>query len=60
MRKIGVDHNTGPVGSRKGKPGMTNSKRSLGLEAVVGNQGTMGDDVWEMGGYWSWGLPGLG
>jgi len=36
----------GPVGARKGKPGMTN----LGLEAMVGNQGTEGDDV-ELGGY---------
>ena len=45
----------GPVGSRKGKPGMMNS----GLEATVGDQGMMGDDV-ELGGYWRRGLPGLG
>jgi len=49
----------GPVGSRKGKLGMTNSKQSLGLEAMVGDQGMMGDDV-ELGGYWRQGLPGLG
>jgi len=30
-----------------------------GLEATVGDQGTTGDDV-ELGGYWRWGLPGLG
>jgi len=45
----------GLVGARKGKPGTINS----GLEAMVGDQGTMGDDV-ELGGYWRQGLPGLG
>jgi len=43
------------VGARKGKPGTMNS----GLEAMVGDQGMMGDDV-ELGGYWRRGLPGLG
>jgi len=38
------------VGARKGKPGTTNSKQSLGLVAMVGDQGTTGDDV-ELGGY---------
>jgi len=31
-----------------------------GLVATVGDQGTTGDDVREMGGYWRQGLPGLG
>jgi len=35
-----------PVGARKGKLGTMNS----GLEAMVGDQETMGDDV-ELGGY---------
>ena len=43
------------MGARKGKLGTTN----LGLEATVGNQGTVGDDVL-LGGYWRWGLLGLG
>ena len=47
------------MGSRKGKPGTVNSKGSLGLEAMVGDQGTTGDEV-ELGGYWRWGLLGLG
>ena len=38
----------------KGKPGTTNS----GLEAMVGDQGTVGD--WVRLGYWRQGLPGLG
>jgi len=49
----------GPVGARKGKPGTTNSKQSSGLEAMVGDQGTTGDDVGLVG-YWRRGLPGLG
>ena len=36
----------GPVGARKGKPGIMNS----GLEAMVGDQGTEGDDML-LGGY---------
>jgi len=47
------------VGSREGKLGTTNLKGSLGLEAMVGDQGMTGDDV-EVGGYWRQGLPGLG
>ena len=47
------------MGARKGKPGTMNSKWSSGLEAMVGDQGTTGDDV-ELGGYWRQGLPGLG
>ena len=47
------------MGSRKGKPGTVNLKGSLGLVAMVGDQGTMGDDV-ELGGYWRQGLLGLG
>ena len=43
------------MGARKGKLGMINS----GLEAMVGDQGTTGDDV-ELVGYWRRGLPGLG
>jgi len=43
------------VGLRKGKLGTINS----GLEAMVGDQGTTGDNV-ELGGYWRQGLPGLG
>jgi len=31
-----------------------------GLEAMVGDQGTTGDDAQETGGYWRQGLPGLG
>jgi len=54
-----VLYGPGPVGSRKGKPGMVNSKWSSGLEATVGDQGTIGDNV-ELGGYWRRGLPGLG
>ena len=42
------------VGARKEKSGMIN----LGLEATVGNQGTVGDWVWLE--YWRQGLPGLG
>ena len=49
----------GPVGARKEKLGTMNSKWSLGLEAMVGDQGTMGDNVGLVG-YWRWGLPGLG
>ena len=33
------------MGSRKGKPGTTNLKQSSGLVAMVGDQGTKGDDV---------------
>ena len=40
----GIDR--GLVGVRKGKPGTTNS----GLDAMVGDQGTVGDWVWL--GYW--------
>ena len=42
------------VGARNGNLGMTNS----GLDAIVGNQGTVEDWVWL--GYWRQGLPGLG
>ena len=42
------------MGARKGKLGMTNS----GLEAMVGDQGMVGD--WVQLGYWRQGLPGLG
>jgi len=45
----------GAVGARKGKPGTTN----LGLEATVGDQGTVGDCML-LGGYWRQGLLGLG
>jgi len=48
------------MGKRKGKPGTTNSNWSSGLEATVGDQGTTGDEARGAGGYWSWGLPGLG
>ena len=43
----------------KNPTGMTNSKQSLGLEAMVGDQGTTGNKV-ELGGYWRQGLLGLG
>ena len=42
------------MGARKGKSGIMN----LGLDATVGDQGTVGDWVWL--GYWRRGLPGLG
>ena len=55
-----VSYGPGPVGSRKGKPGMVNSKWSSGLEATVGDQGTTGDEARDTGGYWRRGLLGLG
>jgi len=59
-RGMKILYGPGPVGLRKGKPGTTNSKRSLGLEVAVGDQGMVGDDVREAGGYWRQGLLGLG
>ena len=44
----------------EGKPGTANSNWSSGLEATVGDQGTMGDDARGLVGDWRRGLPGLG